>query len=89
MTEQIRIYFLNTFEILEMLRKMVFQLRIDMNILIREEGKCYYFWLKAHKLITFDKYKGGDEEGGPGVHYRDRHHRHPGLCLNLCLFHWW
>ena len=40
MTEQIRIYFLNTFEILEMLRKMVFQLRIDMNILIREEGKC-------------------------------------------------
>ena len=43
MTEQIRIYFLNTFEILEMLRKMVFQLRIDMNILIREEGKCYYF----------------------------------------------
>ena len=39
MTEQIRIYFLNTFEILEMLRKMVFQLRVDMNSLIREDGK--------------------------------------------------
>ena len=39
MTEQIRIYFLNTFVILEMLRKMVFQLRVDMNILIREDDK--------------------------------------------------
>ena len=39
MTEQIRIYFLNTFVILEKLRKMVFQLRVDMNILIREDDK--------------------------------------------------
>ena len=41
MTEQIRIYFLNTFVILEMLRKMVFQLRVDMNIIIKEDEKKY------------------------------------------------
>ena len=38
MTEEIRVYFLNTFEILEMMRKIVFRVRLDMNILIRDEG---------------------------------------------------
>ena len=36
-TDEIRVYLLNTFEILEMIRKMVFQIRLDMNTLIRDE----------------------------------------------------
>ena len=37
-TDEIRVYLLNTFEILEMIRKMVYQIRLDMNTLIRDEG---------------------------------------------------
>ena len=37
-TDEIRVYFFNSFEILEMMRKMVSKIRLDMNILIRDEG---------------------------------------------------
>ena len=37
-TDEIRVYFFNSFEILQMMRKMVLKIRLDMNILIRDEG---------------------------------------------------
>ena len=45
---------------------------------ITDSNDLYYY-----KFITIDYtilYKGGDDEGGPGVRHRDRHHRGPGLC---------
>ena len=44
-------YFLNTFEILETLRTMVFQLRIEINILIRED-----FLLNQLLIMMIDHY---------------------------------
>ena len=56
-TDEIRVYLLNTFEILEMIRKMVYQIRLDMNTLIRDEGiliRKSIYKLNVYTLITND-----------------------------------
>ena len=52
-TEEIRVYFLNTFEILEMMRKMVFRVRLDMNILIRDEGDINKKSIINQRVMTY------------------------------------
>ena len=56
-TDEIRVYLLNTFEILEMIRKMMYQIRLDMNTLIRDEGiliRKSIYKLNVYTLITND-----------------------------------